>query len=130
MGFLEGRQDFLDQPGVRRGEVVALTDVGGDIVELDGLVDIAPHPLVVAHADGLRVAALVEFPIEVGVPLLFFAEQGRDEGDAVGAGGSFGFGELGGREKEILEAADVAGRRSALTLPGHLTIRGTRMPPS
>ena len=91
MGLLEGGLHLLDESGMRGSKIVALTDVRGDIVDLDRP-PAASHALVVTHANSLGVAALVKLPVEIGVLFLFFSEQRLYEGDTIGSGGGRGAG--------------------------------------
>ena len=66
-GCREEALDFGDYVGVCSGDVFGFADVGGEVVEFEGLALREAHGLPVSGADGLFRSLLVEFPVEIFV---------------------------------------------------------------
>ena len=130
-----GGEEGLDaghHVGVLGRDVVFLGDVGGEVVEFDGLVGGELNGFPVAVADGLLESALVEFPVErwwgtlVCWPRMTGAMETPSMGDSTLAPLT--------RSARVGRKSQKAQTWSLVlpwgTTPGQRTIIGTRMPPS
>lgn len=83
---------------MQRGDVLCLSNIFRQIIQANGSVWIFGHlqadALPVAHANSLRFAEGVEFPVEIFVRLLFAAGQRWHIGDTVSVLGGVDAGEI------------------------------------
>lgn len=106
---------MLDHHWVFARDVACFADVFLDVIELDVAAD--PrffYRFPFAGAEGLLAAFFVGLPVEVGRDgLLFFAEQGGEEGDGVAAFGAVDTGDVAEGGHDIVEVGGVVGDLAA-----------------
>lgn len=101
-GFHEGL-GFGDEVGLFRSEVFRLGEVGGEVVEINGLGGAVADGFPVAKTNGLQGGAFVEFPVKGFALGCWAAFEQFDDGVAVVRGFEFDSGKLGCRGQEVPE---------------------------
>ena len=105
-----------------RGDVLGLADVFCQVIQADGRVWILGHlqanGLPVAHANGLRLAIGMEFPVEILVRPLCATGQRWHVGDAVSMLGGVNAGEITEGGHQVPVRTDVVAHGAGFHLAG------------